>query len=53
MQWTGLKDKVVDTPFYQQAIRPIAKQGVNALIDNFVPTPARDIAQKAADFAGD
>ena len=51
--WNTVKNKVIDTPFYQQTIKPIAKQGVNALIDDFVPAPARDIAHKAADFAGD
>ena len=51
--WNTVKNKVIDTPFYQQTINPIAKQGVNDLIDNFVPAPARDIAHKAADFAGD
>jgi hypothetical protein len=48
-----VKDKVVDTPFYQQTVRPIAKQGVSNLIDTFVPVVARDVAHKAADFAGD
>jgi hypothetical protein len=51
--WNTVKNKVIDTPFYQQTVRPIAKQGVNQLIDNFVPSAARDVAHKAADFAGD
>ena len=51
--WNTVKNEVIDTPFYQQTVRPIAKQGVNQLIDNFVPSAARDVAHKAADFAGD
>jgi len=51
--WSTVKNKVIDTPFYQNTVRPIAKQGVNQLIDKFVPSAARDVAHKAADFAGD
>jgi hypothetical protein len=51
--WNTVKNKVIDTPFYQNTVRPLAKQGVNTLIDNFVPAAARDVAHKAADFAGD
>ena len=51
--WNTVKSKVIDTPFYQNTVRHIAKQGVNQLIDNFVPAAARDVAHKAADFAGD
>jgi hypothetical protein len=51
--WNTVKNKVIDTQFYQNTVRPIAKQGVNQLIDTFVPAPARDIAHKGADFVGD
>ena len=48
-----VSDKVINTDFYQNNVRPLAKQGVNALIDNFVPSVARDSAHKAADFVSD
>jgi len=51
--WNTVKNKVIDTPFYQQTVRSIAKQGVNQLIDNFVPVATRDVAHKAADLSGD
>ncbi len=51
--WNTVKNKVIDTPFYQQTVRPIARQGVNQLFDIFVPAAARDVAHKATDFVGD
>ncbi len=51
--WNTVKSKVIDTPFYQNTVRPAAKQGVNALIDNFVPSAARDLAHQAANAVGE
>jgi len=48
-----IKDKIIDTPFYQQTVRPVAKNLVNQGIDTFVPAPARDVAHKGADFVGE
>ena len=50
-QW--VKNKIIDTPFYQQNLRPLAKNLVNLGIDNFVPAAARQVARQAADFAGE
>jgi len=50
-QW--VKNKIIDTPFYQQNIRPTAKNLVNQGIDTFVPAPGREIARKASDFVGE
>lgn len=50
-QW--VKNKVIDTPFYQQNLKPLAKNLVNQGIDNFVPAAARQVAHQAADFAGE
>ena len=48
-----VKNKVIDTDFYQKNLRPIAKNLVNQGIDNFVPAAARNVAHQAADFAGE
>jgi len=48
-----IKNKIIDTPFYQQTIRPIAKNLVNQGIDTFVPAPARDVAHQASSFVGE
>ncbi len=48
-----IKKNVIDTPFYQNTIRPIAKDIVKAGINTFVPTPLRGVAQQGADFIGD
>lgn len=50
-QW--LKSNVIDTPFYQKNIRPIAKDLVQTGIQTFVPAPAREYAQKAAEFGSE
>ena len=50
-QW--LKNKVIDTPFYQQTVRPIARNLVNQGIENFLPVSARNVAHQAANFAGE
>ncbi len=46
-----VKSHVIDSPFYQQNLRPIARNLVQQGIENFVPAPGRDIARKAAEFA--
>ncbi len=48
-----IKNKIIDTPFYQQTVRPIAKNLVNQGIDTFVPAPARDVAHQASSFVGE
>lgn len=48
-----VKDKIIDTQFYQDNLRPLARKGVDMLVDSFVPVPARDLARKGVDFVGD
>jgi hypothetical protein len=50
-----VKEKVIDTPFYQQNIRPIARQLVNTGLDMAATKlgPAADIARKGAYALGD
>lgn len=50
-QW--VKNKIVDTPFYQQNLRPVARNLVNQGIEQFVPVPGREIAHKAANVLGE
>ena len=48
-----VKDKVIDSDFYQKNLKSLAKNAVNTGIDTFIPNPiARDLAHKAADVVG-
>lgn len=48
-----VKEKVIDTPFYQQTIKPLARKAVDMAIDTYVPAPYKDVAHKAENFVGD
>jgi len=52
----AIKEKVIDTPFYQENIRPIARQLVNQglqLAGTKIGPQGQQIAQKAADALGE
>lgn len=50
-----LKEKVIDTPFYQQNIRPLARNAVNTAFQAAAPSlgVAAPIAQKGIDVIGE
>lgn len=48
-----LKKNVIDSDFYQENLRPIARKAVEYGIDQFAPAPAQELLKKGARKIGD